>query len=90
MAKKETAKNTGKEPWKGIVSKADYEKLTSKMSAKGKKEFDSGFDGKGGADTNFRMSLGATGFYEPLNRQMAKDGEKPLKKDYERWWRLLG
>ena len=41
-------------------------------------------------DANCLMSLGGTGLFEPINRQRAKDGEKPLKKDFERWWKSYG
>ena len=86
MTKKEPARNgrgaKHSDAWKGIVSKEDYDKLTGMMSAARKKAFDEGLDMR---DANLLMSLGGTGLYEPMNRQRAKEGKKPLKKDFSLW-----
>ena len=49
-------------PWKDVMTKADYDTFTKKMSAGMKKDFDECLAAK---DTNTLMDLGARGLFSP-------------------------
>ena len=54
------------QPWKGVMTKTDYDTFTKKMTPAMKKDFDAGL---ASGDTNTLMDLGARGLYEPSNRK---------------------
>lgn len=54
------------QPWKGIMTKEDYDTFTKKMPPAMKKDFDMGL---ASGDTNTLMDLGARGLYEPKNKK---------------------
>ena len=56
-------------PWKGVMTKADYDTFTSKMSPALKKDFDNGLASK---DTNTLMDLGARGLFSPNGKRNTK------------------
>ncbi len=76
---------TQREPWRGKITAKDYNDLTSRMSAEGKKQFDVGFIEN---DPDFYMSLGATGFFIKANEGRADRGLPPVEKDYMTWWNM--
>ncbi len=61
MAKKDQAAGQN-EPWKGLMTKKNYDTATKGMSAKEKKEFNQGLIER---DTNFLMGLAFAGLYDP-------------------------
>ena len=54
------------QPWKGVMTKEDYDTFTKKMTPAMKKDFDKGL---ASGDTNPLMDLGARGLYEPNNKK---------------------
>ena len=54
------------QPWKGVMTKEDYDTFTKKMPPAMKKDFDKGL---ASGDTNTLMDLGARGLYEPNNKK---------------------
>ncbi len=50
------------QPWKGLMTKKNYDIATKGMSAKEKKEFNEGLAER---DTNFLMGLAFAGLYDP-------------------------
>lgn len=61
------------EPWKGIMTKENYDKYTKGMPKAEKEDFDLGLVTH---DTNCLMSLGALGLYEPAKRRTGAKGKK--------------
>ncbi|MBR1553152.1 MAG: hypothetical protein IJ631_03965 [Schwartzia sp.] len=61
MAKKEQSTRQN-EPWKGLMTKKNYDIATEGMSAKDKREFNRGLEER---DTNFLMGLAFAGLYDP-------------------------
>ena len=61
------------EPWKGIMTKENYDKYTKGMPKAEKEDFDLGLVTH---DTNCLMSLGALGLYEPMKRRTGARGKK--------------
>ena len=56
MAKK------NEQPWKGLMTKKNYDTATKGMSAKERTEFNQGLAER---DTNFLMGLAFAGLYDP-------------------------
>ena len=52
----------GNEPWKGLMTKKNYDIATEGMSAKEKRDFNQGLADR---DVNFLMGLAFAGLYDP-------------------------
>ena len=65
MPKKDnTAAST--KPWEGIMTKANYDKVTGGLTKKQKEDFDIGLTIR---DVDLLMGLRAQGFYKPKRRK---------------------
>ena len=77
MAKKENTAAAPK-PWEGIMTKANYDKVTSDLTKKQKEDFDIGLTIR---DVDLLMGLRAQGLYNPTrNRASARGKNNGAKK----------
>ena len=77
MAKKENTAAVAK-PWEGIMTKANYDKVTSDLTRKQKEDFDTGLAIR---DVDLLMGLRAQGLYNPTkNRASAREKNSGTKR----------
>ena len=72
MAKKENTAVVAK-PWEGIMTKANYDKVTSDLTKKQKEDFDTGLAIR---DVDLLMGLRAQGLYNPAKSRSSGGGRK--------------
>ena len=72
MAKTENTAAAAK-PWEGIMTKANYDKVTRDLTAKEKQDFDIGLEIR---DVDLLMGLRAQGLYKPTKNRSGGGGRK--------------